>query len=138
MASNGGKLRLAHDLQHAGMRHANTLRDGAKTHALGVRRTNGNAPSLFGLGTFAGKTAKVSGGHLRDEQLGTDEQFVGFPHSSLILQRHGLIDKTIGDRERVVAGEALDVLGGACVQRPVGRAVGIHAVRIENGARYVK
>ena len=63
MASSGGKrLLAAHDLEHARMRHADALRDGAEAHALRVGLPNGNAPSLLGLGAFAGEAAELASG----------------------------------------------------------------------------
>jgi len=116
------------------MRDAHALRDGAEAHAFGVSSTDGSAPSLFGLGALAGEAAKVCGGHLA-------RSFHGGAEGVDRLGTAGIVERGRDTEGTSLVAEAVvrALLVPECGRDLHGSSfVGLHAVRIVNGARYVK
>lgn len=122
--SNGGNLRLADDLQDAGVRDIYALRDCTQTHAFGVGLTDTLPPGVLRLFALAGEMSQLSSGHLKDFHYldGLVCVDVGLPSADcpdgLVVDVDG-IAAHFHDRTTVVHAECFENVG-------VGRGVELH------------
>ena len=133
------RLLAAHDLQHAGVRDASLLRHGSQALSVRDGLPNGDAPLLLGSGASTGGPL-YAGSHLAEVAV---ELRAGDRASKLIdgLGAAGIVERG-RDSESAGFGAEAKVRGllvPECGRDLHGSSfVGFHAVRIVNGARYVK